>query len=583
MSQVFISYARSTEAIAKAVGDRLREAGYKVWRDDELPAHRSYSDVIEERLREAKAVVVLWSAEAIRSQWVRAEADVAREAGTLVQMSVDGVTPPIPFNQIQCADVNGWSGDTNHPGWGKVADSVASLVGAQQNVDEAPREASAPSGLTICVLPFVNMSGDGDQEYFSDGITEDVITDLSKVSALEVVARNTAFAYKGQVVDIKKVARELGLSHVIEGSVRKAGGRVRITAQLIDGGNGKHLWADRYDRELDDIFAIQDEISKAIVAALKVTLLPKEKKAIEHRGTTNSDAYNLYLMARQNWINANGLDQRPVEIAERICGQAVAIDPEYARAWGLMALARARLRVTYDKDYDVEQAAEKALTIDPENVEALCARAMMLGARGQHAEAWPFLNRALENDPESFEVHKEVARAAFQEGNIDKAIEHFEKTMRLLSTDYHGAGMLMTCYKAKKDPDNAKRVAQIVVDRCEKIFAKDPVNGPAFGMGVGALSVMGDLDRAQEWLDRALLVDPDNLHMRYNLACTLACEMEDKDKAIEVLEPFFAKIGYEMLHHSEADPDMDPIRDDPRYQEMYKAALKRTDASRAAS
>ncbi|RZV51289.1 MAG: toll/interleukin-1 receptor domain-containing protein, partial [Sphingomonadaceae bacterium] len=122
MSDIFISYARSTEEVAKAVGQQLVAAGHKVWRDDELPAHRSYSDVIEERLEQAKAVVVLWSAEAARSQWVRAEADIARNRGTLVQMSVDGTTPPIPFNQIQCADLNGWSGNDDHAGWKKVLD-----------------------------------------------------------------------------------------------------------------------------------------------------------------------------------------------------------------------------------------------------------------------------------------------------------------------------------------------------------------------------------------------------------------------------------------------------------------------------
>lgn len=576
MPDIFISYSRSTEDDAKNVAEALRSLGHLVWRDDELPAHRNYGEVIEERLRSAKAVVVIWSAEALTSQWVRAEADVAREAGTLVQLSIDGTTPPLPFNQIQCADLRGWSGDTNHHGWRKVADSVESLSGIAAPSAENPAMADNEPGLTICVLPFVNMSGDKEQEYFSDGITEDVITDLSKVSALHVVARNTAFAFKGHNVDIKQLARDLPVSHVIEGSVRKAGGRVRITAQLINGVNGNHLWADRYDRELDDIFAIQDEISKAIVSALKVTLLPKEKKAIEHRGTVHSDAYNLYLMARQHWISANGLDQRPVEITERICRQAVAIDSEYARAWGLMALARARLRVTYDQDKNVEEAADRALAVDPDNVEALCANAMMLGAKGRHAEARKLLDRALTIDSESFEVNKEAARGAFQEGHLNDAIVYFEKTLKLLSTDYHGAGMLMTCYKAKQDPANLKRVAGIAVERCEKVFEKDPANGPALGMGVGALANLGDMDRAREWLARALLVDPDNLHMRYNLACTLSDEMGDKEGALDVMEPFFAGIGYEMLHHCEVDPDMDVLRDHPRFIKMLEEAKART-------
>src|SRR5262249_13956370 len=190
--------------------------------------------------------------------------------------------------------------DLASPGWRKVADSVAALASGAGAATVAVAEAAeAPQTrkLSVCVLPFANMSDDPQQEYFSDGISEDIITDLSKVSALFVVARNTAFTFKGRSVEVPTVARQLGVSHVLEGSVRKAGGRVRITAQLIDGASGGHVWAERYDRDLDDIFALQDEISQAIVAALKLKLLPEEKKAIEHRGTASVDAYNLYLMA----------------------------------------------------------------------------------------------------------------------------------------------------------------------------------------------------------------------------------------------------------------------------------------------
>src|SRR5947208_2602170 len=293
MSHVFISYARSDEDVAKQIADGLREAGYEVWRDDELPAHRSYADVIEERIKGAKAVVVLWSAEAAKSQWVRAEADTARSALTLVQATLDGTIPPLPFNQIQCADLQKWDGQRTSPGWRKLTASVAALTA--EAADDNREQRPSSRALSICILPFQNMSGDAEQEYFSDGISEDITTDLSKVSALEVIARNTAFTFKGQSVNVCDVARKLGVTHVLEGSVRKAGDRVRVTAQLIDGRTGGHLWAERYDRDLDDIFAIQDEISKAIVTALKLKLLPEEKKAIEQRGTTSAEAYNLYL------------------------------------------------------------------------------------------------------------------------------------------------------------------------------------------------------------------------------------------------------------------------------------------------
>ena len=165
MADIFVSYGRSTEAQAQQVAETLRSSGYSVWRDDELPAHRAYSDVIEERLRSAKAVVVLWSAEAAKSQWVRAEADIAREAGTLVQVTVDGILPPLPFNQIQCAALENWGGDTSAPGWQKVESSIALLVGVPKPAPtSAEARAAPPKRVAILVLPFINMSGDAEQE-----------------------------------------------------------------------------------------------------------------------------------------------------------------------------------------------------------------------------------------------------------------------------------------------------------------------------------------------------------------------------------------------------------------------------------
>ena len=239
MADIFVSYARPDEPQAKRVADALRDAGFSVWRDDQLPAHRAYADVIQERLSSSKAVIVLWSAEAVTSQWVRAEADVGRHAKTLVQATLDDMIPPIPFNQIQCASLSGWSGNEGAPGWCKSLESVAELTGNEPVIRTEPAKTRKHG---ICVLPFANMSGDAEQEYFSDGISEDITTDLSKVSALDVIARNTAFTLKGQSLDVCEVARNLGVSHVLEGSVRKAGSRVRISAQLIDGKTGSHVW-----------------------------------------------------------------------------------------------------------------------------------------------------------------------------------------------------------------------------------------------------------------------------------------------------------------------------------------------------
>ncbi|MGQ0558306.1 MAG: TIR domain-containing protein [Sphingosinicella sp.] len=579
MSDVFVSYARSTERQAEQVAEAVRALGYQVWRDDELPAHRSYGEVIEERLRAAKAVVVIWSAEAIRSQWVRAEADTARGLGTLVQLTVDGSLPPIPFNQIQCADLRDWDGDTDAPGWQKVESSIASLAG-EGAADAAQATKSAPARrVCICVLPFQNMSGDAEQEYFSDGISEDIITDLSKISALSVIARNTAFGLKGKEIDIKAVSRDLGVTHMLEGSVRKAGSRVRINAQLVDGKAGDHLWAERYDRDLDDIFAIQDEITKAIVGALKLKLLPKEKKAVEQRDTINPEAYNLYLMARQHWISGNVGDSRREEVVVRICTQATAVDPDYARAWALMALAQTELRFLHEKDVDALPAAERALALDPTIAEAHCVKARYLHEEGRQAESNRLIETALQLDPESFEVNQIAGHLTFRQGRIRDAIPYFEKAASLMDTDYRDPALLMTCYQALGDAAGLRRAGEMAFSRAEKAIAQDPTNGAALAAGACGLAVLGEGERAKEWIARALLIDPDNMPMRYNLVCALTGYLGDDEAAIELLGPFLERVGTSLFEHVQVDPDLDPLRAHPRFQQMMAA----TEARHAAS
>ena len=581
MSDVFVSYARPDEPQAKRVAEALRSLGYEVWRDDELPAHRAYSEVIEERLKSAKAVVVLWSAEASRSQWVRSEADTARCAGTLVQALLDGTMPPMPFDQIQCAELKDWDGSTSSGGWTKLAGSVAALAGQNR-----PQEPPKRRQTSICVLPFQNMSGDPEQEYFSDGISEDITTDLSKVSALEVIARNTAFTFKGQAVDVCDVARKLGVSHVLEGSVRKAGNRVRVTAQLIDGAGGGHVWADRFDRDLTDIFAIQDEISQAIVAALKVKLLPGEKQAIENRGTSNSDAYNLYLMARKAWITGDFGDRRREEKVIRICKRAVELDPDYARAWALMGLAQANLRHGFSDAGVVDDgtaAAERALAVDPSIAEAHLPKAWRLAEQGRHEEANAELAVALELDPESWEVNKESARLFYRQRRLEDAAHHLEKATEVMDADYHGLGMLFAYYYSKGDIDSARRIGRKTVEQVEKVLTANPDNGAALAFGAMALATNGEAERAREWVERCLLVDPDNMQMRYNLAWGFNKVLGDQDRAIEMLRPVLANAGANIIRLAANDPNLDNLREDPRFHEMLDAAKRRVGLAVAAA
>ena len=577
MSEIFISYARSTATQANAVAEALRGLGYGVWRDDELPAHRAYADVIEERLQAAKAVVVVWSAEAVKSEWVQSEADTARTERKLVQLTVDGARLPRPFDRIQCADLTGWAGDLDAPGWRKVTASLAELLHGVAPSSEAASAAPASARQhSVCVLPFANMSGDPEQEYFSDGISEDIITDLSKVSALSVVARNTAFTFKGRSVKVPEVARELGVSHVLEGSVRKAGGRVRITAQLIDGAAGDHVWAERYDRDLTDIFALQDEISEAIVAALKLKLLPQEKLAIERRGTSDLEAYNHYLLARRYWISGNRGDSRREDAVLRLCQRATEIDPGYARAWALMALAQASLRFNRGKGGDDgAAAAERALSLDATLAEPHALKAGQLATLGRLDEAFAEMEIAVRLDPESDDVNKQAGNLNVHASRIAEAVGYFEKSAALNEGDWGSPGMLVTCYSALGDHEEARRAARMTLSRAEKALAQDQSNGNAMGFAATALAVLGEAERAKEWITRAMLIDPDNPVTRYNFACALSRHLGEVDAAIELLGPVFETISPGLLSAALSDPDLDPIRGDPRFVAMVAEAESR--------
>jgi adenylate cyclase len=578
LARIFLSYARDDVDAARQLASCISEAGHDVWWDRHLHGGSRFATEIDKALKEAQAVVVLWSPTSIDSAWVQDEAAEGRDSGRLVPVSLASAKPPLGFRQFQTIELGAWDGSRKPDGLDDLLEAIARTCGS----DARPREAEkADKGAgkkraSVCVLPFINMSGEPEQEYFSDGITEDIITDLSKVSALSVVARNTAFTFKGQSVDVKEVAKTLGVTYVLEGSVRKAGNRVRITAQLIDGAEGDHVWADRYDRDLDDIFAIQDEISKAIVEALKVKLLPEEKKAIEHRGTSNAEAYNLYLMARQQWVSGNFGDPRRDETIVRLCEQATLLDEKYAEAWGLMALAQAELRFTHGRDENALPAAERAIDLNPALPEAYCIKARYLEEEGRAEDAEAEIRKALKLNPESWEVNREAARMLFRHDHLDQAIPYFEKAVSIMETDWHNSLLLTTCYQSLDDQKQLRRVAKITLERSERAIAKDPTNGQALAAGAQALLVLGEQERAFDWIRRALLFDPDNLVMRYNLACTFARDLDNHDKALDLLEPFFERVNSSShMRHIEVDPDVDPIREDPRFKKIFGAAKER--------
>jgi len=440
------------------------------------------------------------------------------------------------------------------------------------SVDRPSSDGAASAGQerpSIAVLPFVNMSGDPEQEYFSDGITEDVITDLSKVSGLFVVARNTAFTYKGKHVDVQEIAKRLGVNFILEGSVRKAGARVRVTGQLINGKDSGHVWADRYDRDLTDIFAIQDEITHAIVEQLKVKLLPQEKKSIGQTPTGNVEAYTYYLRGRQ-FLHRHSKSY--YQLARRMFAKAVELDPAYARAYAGIADCDSFLFLHYSAPVEIKgifETSAKALALESGLAEAHASQALALSLEQRYEEAMAEFEKAIALDPNSFEGHYFYARACFAQGKFERAAALFERAAEIKPDDYQSLCLLIQIYHSLgRDPD-AQDAARRGIERAERELTLHPENSRAAYLGAKALVTLGQNDRAKEWLNRSIAIDPEDLLTQYNVACAYTA-LGDTEAAFDLLERLLPNANHETKAWIKYDSDFDPLRDNPRYQKILE-------------
>ena len=442
--------------------------------------------------------------------------------------------------------------------------------GAAQGRAGSP--ARARSGKpSVAILPFSNISNDSEQEFFSDGITEDIITDLSNVSGLFVLSRHTVFTYKGKAMNLERIARELGVAYLVEGSVRKAGARVRINAQLIEGASDGHIWAARYDRDLTDIFAVQDEITKTIVEQLKVKLLPEERKAIERAPTANVEAYTHYLRGREYYHIASKANHL---MARQSFARAIELDPRYARAYASLAVCDSRLKTSYGIDIPVDAilaTTAKALAIDPDLAEAHAARGFALAVGGRRDEAVAAFEQALALDPNCHEANRLYAEFCVTQAYFAPAAKHFIRALEVKPNDYGAPFMLVNVLRSLGHTDEAERYARLGLKRAEEELRLHPENANVACLGATALAFLGDNDRAKEWLARALAIDPGDTSTQYNAACTYSL-LGEADRAIDLLETWLLQVGSEMKLWFKNDSDLDPIRSHPRYQALLERA-----------
>ncbi len=438
MIDIFISYAHSTGAQAQQIASALRELGYEVWLDDALPAHRPYTEVIEERLAAAKAVIVIWSADAVRSEWVQSEADRARSEHKLVQLTLDGVRLPMPFDRIQCADLGGWTGDTSAPAWRKIVESLAVLTGpASDKPVQLPNPAplALPSKPSIAVLPFANLSNDPDQEYFVDGMVEEIVGALSCFKSIFVIAAGSSLTFKGKAISHQEAARQLGVRYLLEGSVRRAGGRIRVAVHLIEASDGVQIWTERFDDTVEDIFALQDRVAMRVAGVVDTTIEDLSIERAAARMTDNPNSYDFYLRSLPHFWT---FQKEGVEQAIELIDRALALDADFGMA---LAHGSVCLRLMIDngwaKDPDAYrklglERVERALRVAGSDSRVLAqAAASLPGLEGSLDRSLVLIERAISMNPGSSFVWLISGVLRIRAGAPELAAEHLENSMRL--------------------------------------------------------------------------------------------------------------------------------------------------------
>jgi serine/threonine protein kinase/Flp pilus assembly protein TadD len=429
--------------------------------------------------------------------------------------------------------------------------------------------ADSQAEKSMAVLYFENLSRAEEDEYFRDGITEDVITELSNIEGLRVFPRSAVFSFRDKPANEPQVGQQLGAAYVLSGSLRRAGNRLRITAQLVETRTGHSVWAKRYDRQMEDVFAIQDEIAHSIAAALKLALSDKEKRAIGKAPTINVKAYDYYLRGRQFF---HQFRRKGFEFAQQMFERAIEIDPHYARAYAGIADCCSFLYTYWHASSNTleqaDAASRKALELDPELADAHASRGLAVSLRKDYDEAAKEFETAIRLDPKLFEGYYFYARAMFAQGKMAEAVDLFAKASQVNPDDYQSPALLATAYSSlgrKEESEAARRRALQIIERHLELH---PDDARALYMGAGSLCALGERQRALEWTRRALGIEPDDPGVLYNVACNYSL-LGRPEEAIDCLEKAINN-GFGFKQWIEHDSDLDSLRDIPRFQALLK-------------
>ena len=431
----------------------------------------------------------------------------------------------------------------------------------------ASSAAAQPLEKSIAVLYFENLSRSEEDQYFRDGMTEDIITELSKINQLRVFPRAEVLVYRDKTVTAPLIGQELNAAYVLSGSLRRAGNRLRITAQLVETRTRTSVWAERYDRQMEDVFAIQDELAQSIAAALKVMLTESEKKAIAKAPTADVKAYDYYLRGRQFF---HQFRRRGYDFARQMFTRAIEIDPFYARAYAGVADCYSYLYMYWDANeanfHAAEEASRKALLLDPGLAEAHVSRGLALSLRKRYDEAELEFQTALRMDSKLFEAYYFYGRNCLQHGKLEDAARLFEEALVVKSDDYQSPAFAAMAYGRLGREEEAQAALRRTWQQAEKHLELHPDDARALYLGAVALGRLGERTRSLEWAERALAIDPEDCGILYNVACTYALQGKP-DEAIDCLEKAMKHaVWYKTwaLH----DTDLDSLRSLPRFQSL---------------
>ena len=423
---------------------------------------------------------------------------------------------------------------------------------------------------SVAVLPFSNMSSDPDSEYFTDGMAEEIINALSKVQSLRVASRTSSFAFKGKNEDIGEIGKKLKVSTVLEGSVRKMGNRLRITAQLVNVADGYHLWSERYDREMEDVFAIQDDISQAIVKALRVILSEDEKKQIEKQRAGNVEAYEFYLRGRQHF---HQLKRSSLESARLMFNKAIEIDPAYALAHAGVADCYSLLYTYFDaREFNLRQAeaaSARALELEPGLAEAHLSRGLAVSLSKHFDEAEQEFEQAITLGPQLFEAFYWYGQAKLSQGKFAEAVKMFERAASLRPEDYQVSNFIGLALKSLGRNDEAIASYRRQLKLGEEHLERHPDDSRACIMAANAYANMQDAERSAYFAARAIAMDPEDPMLLYNVACLYGV-LGRSDDCLTALEQAVNK-GWGDKAWLEHDSDFDSVRAQPRYLALIRS------------